>query len=69
MNVSVVAVTRPLCLSAARGSRRVEDRLTDVLVAGAAAEIALERRPNVLFGGPRVLFRSLAAAVIMPGVP
>src|SRR6187551_2631669 len=57
MNVSVVAMSAPLCSRAAHGAGGVEDRLHDVLVAGAAAEVALEGLAYVLLGRRGVLLQ------------
>src|SRR5437588_211059 len=56
------AIGRPACMSAALrtyrralGAGRVEHRLDDVVVAGAAAQVALEPVANLFLGWVRVL--------------
>src|SRR5262245_3148436 len=54
-NFSVTAISPSLHLRPGRLAGGVEDRLHDVVVAGAATEVALERVADLLLGGVRVL--------------
>src|SRR5262245_10754881 len=56
-NFSVIAISPPSSLRAGHLTGGVEDRLHDVVVAGAPAEVALERLADLLVGWVRVLLQ------------
>src|SRR5262245_5341575 len=54
---SVTAISAPLCLRPGRLAGGIEDRLHDVVIAGATAQVPLERVANLLLRRARVLLQ------------